>query len=131
MVFLAAALLWPDLPFLVCHPRFLLGAHTPLDELRDVFSTDCPMVLFSSARDLTRSDVLYHPGKTTKFAHDLPFSCSDPPFTRNPPDLVQNLISSSVNAHAAAAPANRACFTFYRSGPPLSPLLHPLLWLCA
>ena len=36
-----------------------------------------------------------------------PFSCSDPPFTRNPPDLVQNLISSSVNAHAAAAPANR------------------------
>ena len=107
MVFLAAALLWPDLPFLVCHPRFLLGAHAPLDELRDVFSTDCPMVLFSSARDLTRSDVLYHPGKTTKFAHDLPFSCSDPPFTRNPPDLVQNLISSSVNAHAAAAPANR------------------------
>ena len=106
MVFLAAALLWPDLPFLVCHPRFL-GAHAPLDELRDVFSTDCPMVLFSSARDLTRSDVLYHPGKTTKFAHDLPFSCSDPPFTRNPPDLVQNLISSSVNAHAAAAPANR------------------------
>ena len=107
MVFLAAALLWPDLPFLVCHPRFLLGAHAPLDELREVFSTDCPMVLFSSARDLTRSDVLYHPGKTTKFAHDLPFSCSDPPFTRNPPDLVQNLISSSVNAHAAAAPANR------------------------
>ena len=107
MVFLAAALLWPDLPFLVCHPRFLLGAHAPLDELREVFSTNCPMVLFSSARDLTRSDVLYHPGKTTKFAHDLPFSCSDPPFTRNPPDLVQNLISSSVNAHAAAAPANR------------------------
>ena len=29
MVFLAAALLWPDLPFLVCHPRFLLGAHAP------------------------------------------------------------------------------------------------------
>ena len=107
MVFLAAALLWPDLPFLVCHPRFLLGAHAPLDELREVFSTNCPMVLFSSARDLTRSDVLYHPGKTTKFAHDLPFSCSDPPFTRNSPDLVQNLISSSVNAHAAAAPANR------------------------
>ena len=107
MVFLAAALLWPDLPFLVCHPRFLLGAHAPLDELREVFSTNCPMVLFSSARDLTRSDVLYHPGKTTKFAHDPPFSCSDPPFTRNPPDLVQNLISSSVNAHAAAAPANR------------------------
>ena len=75
MVFLAAALLWPDLPFLVCHPRFLLGAHAPLDELREVFSTDCPMVLFSSARDLTRSNVLYHPGKTTKFAHDLPFSC--------------------------------------------------------
>ena len=107
MVFLAAALLWPDLPFLVCHPRFLLGAHAPLEELRDVFPTDCPMVLFSSARDLTRSDVLYHPGKTTKFAHDLPFSCTDPPFTRNPPDHVQNLISSSVKAHAAAAPANR------------------------
>ena len=71
MVFLAAALLWPDLPFLVCHPRFLLGAHAPLEELRDVFNTDCPMVTFSSARDLTRSDVLYHPGKTTKFAHNL------------------------------------------------------------
>ena len=60
MVFIAAALLWPDLSFLVCHPRFLLGAHAPLDELRGVFAMQCPMVLFSSARDLTRSDVLYH-----------------------------------------------------------------------
>ena len=62
MVFIAAALLWPDLSFLVCHPRFLLGAHAPLDELREVFATQWSMVLFSSARDLTRSDVLYHPG---------------------------------------------------------------------
>ena len=107
MVFLAAALLWPDLPFLVCHPRFLLGAHAPLDELRDVFNTDRPMVLFSSARELTRSEVLYHPGRTTKFAHNPPFSCTDPPFTRNSPDHVQQLINSSVNTHAGNAPSNR------------------------
>ena len=33
MVFLAAGFLWPDLSFLVCHPRLMLGAHAPLDEL--------------------------------------------------------------------------------------------------
>ena len=107
MVFIAAALLWPDLSFLVCHPRFLLGAHAPLDELRGVFATQCLMVLFSSARDLTRSDVLYHPGQTSKFAHKPPFKCTDPPFRHNSPDSVQQLISSSVNTHAAEAPANR------------------------
>ena len=86
---------------------FLLGAHAPLDELRGVFATQCPMVLFSSARDLTRSDVLYHPGQTFKFAHKPPFKCTDPPFRHNSPDSVQQLISSSVNTHAADAPANR------------------------
>ena len=34
-------------------------------------------------------------------------SAADPPFTRNYPDLVQNLISSFFDAHAAAAPGNR------------------------
>ena len=74
MVFIAAGLLWPDLSFLVCHPRFLLGAHAPLDELRDTLATHCPMLLFSSASELTRSDVLYHPGQVSKFAHNPPYS---------------------------------------------------------
>ena len=107
MVFLAAGLLWPDLPFLVCHPRFLLGAHAPLDELREVFATDCPLVLFSSASAIARSDVLYHPGQVSKFAHDPPFNCTDEPFRHNSPDHVKQLIASSLSEHAAGSAARR------------------------
>ena len=88
MVFLAAALLWPDLPFLVCHPRFLLGAHAPLDELSEVFKTT-PHGAFL----LCQRDVLYHPGQTSKFALHPPFSCTDPPFRQHTPDYVQQLVT--------------------------------------
>ena len=107
IVFLAAGLLWPDLSFLVCHPRLLLGAHAPLDELREVFATDCPLVLFSSASAIARSDVLYHPGRVSKFANDPPFTCNDEPFRHNSPDHVKQLISSSVSEHAAGSAACR------------------------
>lgn len=57
-VYLAAALLWPDLPFLVCSPAYLLGAHATILELRTFFSNPGSLTCFSSAKSLCRCDAL-------------------------------------------------------------------------
>ena len=88
-------------------PVSRLPPHAPLDELREILATDCPMILFSSTSQLTRSDVLYHPGSVSKFTHNPPFTCNDEPFRHHSPDYVQQLISSSVSDHAAGAQACR------------------------
>ena len=63
--------------------------------------------MLPSISAIARSDVLYHPGRVSKFANDPPFTCNDEPFRHNSPDHVKQLISSSVSEHAAGSPACR------------------------
>ena len=47
-VYVAAGLLWPDLPFLVCSPAYILGAHASLSELQALFASPGSLTCFSS-----------------------------------------------------------------------------------
>ena len=101
MVYLAVSLLWPDLSYLVVSPSYLLGAHASCEELKEIFLTAAPLILFSSATSLLRDDILYHPGVTSKFAHEPPFTCTDPPFCHFTPDEVATTITDTLNRHLA------------------------------
>ena len=60
IVHLAASFLWPDLPFLVCSPDYVLGAHAAISELRRCLSYSSPLNLFTTTTSLAGSDVLVH-----------------------------------------------------------------------
>ena len=99
MVYLAASFLWPDLSFLVVSPAIMLGAHASYEELQHIFDTTAALVLFSSATSIVRDDILYHPGLPSKFANDVPFKCTDPPFRSFTPAEVSTSISDTTSLH--------------------------------
>ena len=60
MVHIAASLLWPDLPFLVTSPDYILGAQASLSELRRCLGYPSAFSLFTTSHSLAGSDVLLH-----------------------------------------------------------------------
>ena len=60
MVHIAASLLWPDLPFLVTSPDYVLGAQAAIDELRRCLGYSSALNLFTTPHSLAGSDVLLH-----------------------------------------------------------------------
>lgn len=82
-VYLAAVLLWPDLPFLVCSPAYRLGAHTTLMELRTTFTNPGSLTCFSSAKSLCRNDAFLRlppavPFHASDGSTDIPFRSHTP-----------------------------------------------------
>ena len=65
MVYLAASFLYPDLPFLVCSPDYVLEAQASIDELRRCLGFSSTLNLFTTHTSLVGSDVLVH----------LPYPC--------------------------------------------------------
>ena len=105
MVYLAVSFLYPDLPFLVCSPDYVLGAQASIDELRCCLGFSSTLNLFTTHTSLVGSDVLVH----------LPYPCQfsfyiaprDPelpplaPFSYRTPSEVLELISSLTKTHMA------------------------------
>ena len=105
MVYLATSFLYPDLPFLVCSPDYVLGAQASIDELRRCLGFSSTLNLFTTHTSLVGSDVLVH----------LPYPCQfssyiaprDPelpplaPFSYRSPSEVLELISSVTKTHMA------------------------------
>ena len=105
MVYLATSFLYPDLPFLVCSPDYVLGAQASIDELRRCLGFSSTLNLFTTHTSLVGSDVLVH----------LPYPCQfssyiaprDPelpplaPFSYRSPSEVLELISSLTKTHMA------------------------------
>ena len=60
MVHIAASLLWPDLPFLVTSPDYVLRAQATLSELRRCLGYPSTFSLFTTSHSLAGSDVLLH-----------------------------------------------------------------------
>ena len=60
MVHIAASLLWPDLPFLVTSPDYVLGAQATLSELRRCLGYPSTFSMFTTSQSLAGSDVLLH-----------------------------------------------------------------------
>ena len=103
MVYLATSFLYPDLPFLVCSPDYVLGAQASIDELRSCLGFSSTLNLFTTHTSLVGSDVLVH----------LPYPCQfssyiaprDPelpplaPFSYRSPSEVLELISSVTKTH--------------------------------
>ena len=111
MVHIAASLLWPDLPFLVTSPDYILGAQATLSELRRCLGYPSTFSLFTTSHSLAGSDVLLHfpPPSTfslipvttppTPFADPLP-----PPHDfryTSPEDALQLIATLTVSQMAA------------------------------
>ena len=111
MVHIAASLLWPDLPFLVTSPDYILGAQATLSELRRCLGYPSAFSLFTTSHSLAGSDVLLHfpPPSTfslipvttppTPFADPLP-----PPHDfryTSPEDALQLIATLTVSQMAA------------------------------
>ena len=85
-------------PFLSSHQP-LCSAHMLLMKIQQIFDTTAALVLFSSATSIVRDDILYHPGLPSKFANDVPFKCTDPPFRSFTPTEVSTSISDTTALH--------------------------------
>ena len=82
MVHIAASLLWPDLPFLVTSPDYILGAQASLSELRRCLGYPSAFSLFTTSHSLAGSDVLLHfppPSTFSLIPPDTPPSPFDDP----------------------------------------------------
>ena len=84
---------------LVVSPSYMLGAHASCEELKEIFSTAAPLILFSSATSHVRDDILHHPGVPSKFANQTAFTCTDPPFRHFTPDEVATTITETISRH--------------------------------
>ncbi len=113
MVHIAASLLWPDLPFLVTSPEYVLGAQATINELRRCLGYSSALNLFTTSHSLAGSDVLLHLPPPCKFSSHsssaLP-SCpeqSPPPlhdFRYNTPEDVLHLIETVTASQIGRSP---------------------------
>ena len=111
MVHIAASLLWPDLPFLVTSPDYILGAQASLSELRRCLGYPSAFSLFTTSHSLAGSDVLLHfpppstfsliPGDTppSPFADPLP---PPPEFRYTSPEDALQLIATLTTSQMEA-----------------------------
>ena len=79
MVHIAASLLWPDLPFLVTSPDYVLGAQATIHELRRCLGFSSALNLFTTPHSLAGSDVLLHLPPPPNSALTPPLPCHRPP----------------------------------------------------
>ena len=87
MVHIAASLLWPDLPFLVTSPDYILGAQATLSELRRCLGYPSAFSLFITSHSLAGSDVLLHFPPPSTFSL-TPVSTPPTPFADPLPPLM-------------------------------------------
>ena len=91
MVHIAASLLWPDLPFLVTSPDYILGAQATLSELRRCLGYPSAFSLFTTSHSLAGSDVLLHFPPPSTFSL-IPVSTPPIPFADPLPPLMISAI---------------------------------------
>ena len=111
MVHIAASLLWPDLPFLVTSPDYILGAQATLSELRRCLGYPSAFSLFTTSHSLAGSDVLLHLPPPSTFSltpvstPPIPFADPLPPphdFRYTSPDDALQLIATLTVSQMAA-----------------------------
>ena len=105
MVYLATSLLYPDLPFLVRSPDYVLGAQASILELRRCLGFSSTLNLFTTHTSLVGSDVLVHLPYPCQFNSHIaqrdPESPPLAPFSYNSPSDVLELIASLTKTHMA------------------------------
>ena len=115
LLYIAAALSYPDLPFIVTTPDYIAGALCTAQGLRNIFQTTCPHIFLATADALASPHVFLHLPPPVLLSLDAMDTTTDNPsqnaFRFRSPEDVTTLIQLTASDQFSSSAANRTALT--------------------
>ena len=112
LLYIAASLCYPDLPFLVTTPDYVAGALCTAQGLRDLFKSSCPHVFMSTADSLVSPHLFLHLPPHAPLSLDAMDTGTEQTTTQTfrfrSPDEITQLIQLTASDQLSSTASNRA-----------------------